>query len=156
MHFSPVMNKTLHDIHKIWQGHLEHCLSCASLSCHSWNDHPLPHCTHIWSLVSNIQQASVNVRACNFILIEEFSYTPLIHTHFHVRHHVIRPHINGHFVTQQQNVIYYFQEDSISTASPPTFASDVMGQHNKNRRHYFQSSFQIHTFCFLRLFQSIF
>jgi len=34
-------------------------------------------------------------------------------------------------VTQQQNVMEYLWEGSISTAMPPTFASDIMGQHNK-------------------------
>ena len=34
-------------------------------------------------------------------------------------------------VTQQQNVMEYWWEGLISTAIPPTSASDVVGQHNK-------------------------
>jgi len=34
-------------------------------------------------------------------------------------------------VIQQQNVMEYWQEGSISTAVPPTSASNVMGQNNK-------------------------
>jgi len=41
-------------------------------------------------------------------------------------------------VTQQENVMKYSWEGSISAALPPTSTSDVVSQHNK-RRHYFQS-----------------
>ena len=34
-------------------------------------------------------------------------------------------------VTQHRNVTEYWQEDSASTAIPPTSASDVVVQHNK-------------------------
>ena len=34
-------------------------------------------------------------------------------------------------VTQQQNVLGYWQEGSTSAATPPTSTSDIMGQHNK-------------------------
>ena len=34
-------------------------------------------------------------------------------------------------VTQQQNVMGYWQEGSTFTAIPPTSTSDVMGQHHK-------------------------
>ena len=56
--------------------------------------HPPPHCANIHYLVSvNVQQASVNVIGCNFFRMEEFNYTPLFHTHFHVRRHFVRlPH----------------------------------------------------------------
>ena len=36
-------------------------------------------------------------------------------------------------VTQQQNVMEYFWEDSVPTAMPPTYASETVGQHNKIR-----------------------
>jgi len=53
--------------------------------------HPLPHCANIHCLVSvNIQQASMNVIGCNFFCMEEFNYTPLLHTHFHIRRHFVR------------------------------------------------------------------
>ena len=52
--------------------------------------HPPPHCANIHCLVSvNVQQVS-NVIGCNFFHMEEFNYTPLLHTHFHVRHHFVR------------------------------------------------------------------
>ena len=43
-------------------------------------------------------------------------------------------------VTQQQNVVEYWWEDSTSTAISPVSASDHQGQHNNCRRHYVQSS----------------
>ena len=53
--------------------------------------HPPPHCANIHCLVSvNIQQASMNVTGSNFFHMEEFNYTPLLHTHFHVRRHFVR------------------------------------------------------------------
>jgi len=53
--------------------------------------HPPPHCANIHCLVSvNVQQASMNVIGCNFSHMEEFNYTPLFHTHFHVRCHFVR------------------------------------------------------------------
>jgi len=53
--------------------------------------HPPPHCANIHCLVSvNVQQASMNVTGCNFFCMEEFSYTPLLHMHFHVIRHFVR------------------------------------------------------------------
>ena len=53
--------------------------------------HPPPHCTNIHCLVSvNVQQASMYVTGCNFFRMEEFNYTPLFHTQFHVRRHFVR------------------------------------------------------------------
>jgi len=53
--------------------------------------HPLPHCANIHYLVSvNVQQASTNVIGRNFFRMEEFNYAPLLHMHFHVRHHFVR------------------------------------------------------------------
>ena len=53
--------------------------------------HPPPPCANIHCLVSvNIQQASMNVIGCSFFGMEEFSYTPLLHMHFHVRRHFVR------------------------------------------------------------------
>ena len=53
--------------------------------------HPPPHCANIHCLVSiNVKQASMNVIGCNFFLTEEFNYTPLLHTHFHVICHFVR------------------------------------------------------------------
>jgi len=44
--------------------------------------HPPPCYAHVHCLISiNIQQTSMNVNWCNF--------TPLLHTHFHVRHHFV-------------------------------------------------------------------
>ena len=53
--------------------------------------HPLPCCAHIHCLVSiNIQKASINANGCSFFLMEEFSFTVLLHMHFYVRHHFVR------------------------------------------------------------------
>jgi hypothetical protein len=52
--------------------------------------HPLPHCSHIFCLVSvNVQQASMNVNGCNFSAWRN-SVTPLLCMHFHVRCHFAR------------------------------------------------------------------
>ena len=49
-------------------------------------------CAHTYHLVSiTIQQTSMNVSGCHFVRVEEFSDTPLLHTHFHVRCHSVRP-----------------------------------------------------------------
>ena len=77
------------------------CDSCAWLS-RMWlvfqvtaaaaeTHHPPPHCANIHCLVSiNVQQALMNVIGCHFFCMEEFSYTPLLHTNFHVRCHFVR------------------------------------------------------------------
>ena len=69
--FLPVMNKSLH-------------VTLVTV-------HTSGHYAHIHCLVSlNVQPASMNVSGCNFFCMEEFSDTPLLHQHFHVRHHFIR------------------------------------------------------------------
>jgi hypothetical protein len=65
--------------------------------------HPPPHCAHIHCLVSvNFQQASLNVSSCNFVRMKEFSDTPLLCMHFHVRHHFAR--LSPVAVARQQNL----------------------------------------------------
>ena len=92
----------------------------------------LKHTTHIHCLISiNVHQASTNVNGHNFfphvgIQLQPFaSYTlpcqmPLCQS---------APLLPS--VTWQQNVMGYRWELATSTAVPPTFASDVMGKHNK-------------------------
>jgi len=65
-----------------------------------------------------------------FFHTEEFSYILLLQMHFHVRCHFVRVPLCCH-LSHQQNVIEYWQEDSTSTAIPPTYTSDFVGQHNK-------------------------
>jgi len=43
-------------------------------------------------------------------------------------------------VTWQLNVMEYWWKGSTSSATPPTSTSDIVGQRNTNRRHYFWSS----------------
>jgi len=87
--------------------------------------HPPPHCANINCLVSvNVQQASMNVIGCNFLCMEEFNYTPLLHTQFHVRRHFVRLPLCFR-LARQQNLTEYWREGSSFTAS------DVVGQHNK-------------------------
>jgi len=69
-------------------GHPECSLSFTSLS-------PLlkhsAHCAHIQCLVSiNVQQASRNIHGCHYFCLEEFSDTPSLYTHFHVRCYFVR------------------------------------------------------------------
>ena len=53
--------------------------------------HPPPHGANIHCLVTvNIHQASMSVTGCKFFRMERFNYTPLLHTHFHVRRHFAR------------------------------------------------------------------
>jgi len=53
--------------------------------------HLLPNCANIHCLVSaNVQQVSMHVIGCNFFHMEEFNYTPSLHTHFHVRRKFVR------------------------------------------------------------------
>ena len=65
-----------------------------------------------------------------FFFMEEFSDTPLLHPHFHVRLcSVSAPLLPS--VTQQQHVMGCWWEGSASTAIPPTPTSDVAYQHHK-------------------------
>lgn len=84
--FSPTMSKSLHALR------VKICMVIQKVVClfhcchHCWNTPPTTHCAHMHSLVSiNIQKASMNVTGCHFFLVEEFSDTPLLHPHFHVR-----------------------------------------------------------------------
>ena len=53
--------------------------------------YPSSHCAHIHSLVSiNVQQVSINVSVCHCFCMEKFSDTPMLHTHFYIRHHFVR------------------------------------------------------------------
>jgi len=70
-------------------------LSCHC--CHSWKHHPSYHCAHIhWLVFINVQQVSVDVSSCHFFCMEEFSDTPLLHLHFHVRQHFVNLSICCH------------------------------------------------------------
>jgi len=93
--------------------------------------HPLPHCTHIYCLISvNLQQASLNATGWHFS-----TWTNSV-THFCLE--------KGHMcallcqtapllisVTWQQNIMGCWWEGSTSTAIPPSSASEVVGQRNK-------------------------
>jgi len=51
----------------------------------------LPHCAHIHCSVSrNIKKSSMNVSGCHFFCMEELTCTPLLHSHFHGKHHCAR------------------------------------------------------------------
>ena len=65
-----------------------------------------------------------------FFCVEDFSDTPLLHTHFTVGSHFVRLPLCYHLL-HGNNVMEYLQEDSASTVILPTSAPDVMGQHNK-------------------------
>ena len=81
--FSPVMN-CMPSSHKSALVEVTHCWyhQC-------WN--ALPHCAHVHWLVSrNAQQVSMSVNGCHFFHMEEFSATPLLHLHFHIRYRSVR------------------------------------------------------------------
>ena len=67
-------------------------MTCLSHCCHRcWNTPPTPYCAHIHCLVSiNIQQVLMNVSGWHFFCMEEFSDTPSLHLHFHIRHHSVK------------------------------------------------------------------
>ena len=88
-------------------------------------------CSHTLFSLNN---HSAGIYECQWVPLfwmEEFSSTPLLHPHFHVRCHTLRLLPLLPSVTQQQNVMEYWQEGSASTAVPPPFVSDITGQHNK-------------------------
>jgi len=94
--------------------------------------HPSPRHTHIHCSISiSAQQALMKVNGCNFFHIQEFSLTPLLHTHFHIRCHSVRLPPLLPSITQQQNVMEYWWEGSISIAVSPTSTPKVRGQHHK-------------------------
>lgn len=81
--------------------------------------HPLPPCTHSHCLVSaNIQQASMDVNRYLPPPIAEFSDTPCLHMHFHVKCFCLLPS-----VALKQNATKYGGEGggegSTFTAVPP-------------------------------------
>ena len=86
------MTKSLHTTHmKIltanWKKWLVFNTAVTTAEMH----HLLPLCAYIHYLVSiNIQKASTDVNGCNFFYVKEFSGTPLLHMHFHVRCHFVR------------------------------------------------------------------
>ena len=86
--FSPVMNKNLHAVLvKICTSRGDPLSLSALLKCTTL----CLHCAHIHCLVSiNIQQESMNVNGGNFLCMEQFSDTPLLHMYFHIRHHFVR------------------------------------------------------------------
>ena len=69
------------------------CHTCKSLQQLWWATvataemhHPQPLSAHIHCLVyRNVQQVLMYVSGCYFFHVEEFSSTPLLHLHFHVR-----------------------------------------------------------------------
>jgi len=51
---------------------------------------PPPCCAHIYcSVTIDVQQALIGVSGCHFFRVKKFSFTPLFHPHFHVRHHSV-------------------------------------------------------------------
>jgi len=63
--------------------------------------------------------------------MEDFSATLLLHTHFHVRHQFCWTAPLLPSVSQKPDVTECWWEGSTSSAIPPTFFSDMEGQHNK-------------------------
>ena len=126
---------TLHFM--VWQlcraiqnmAHLSHCCQhCQNVSpINSLCSHPL----------FGLHKCSASINECQWVLffshVEEVSSTCLLHIHFHSRWHFCQTAPLLPPVTQQQNVTEYWQEDSTSTAIPPTSTSDNLGQHNNIR-----------------------
>ena len=125
---SPAVNKSLRAVLiKICTSRGDHC------HCHCCrNAPPTPQCAHIHCSISiNVQQVSMNVSGMSFFCMEELNTTPLLHPHFHVSDAFCQTAPLLPSVTRQQNVMGYRWEGSTSIATPPTSASDVVGQHHK-------------------------
>ena len=131
--FLPAMNKSRHVrlvkiCMAVWN------VACLSHRCHHcWNGTTTTSLRCIHCLVfTNVQQASTNVNGCHFFLLRRIQWhPPLLHMHFHGRHHSAWSPPLLPSVAWQQNVTEYSWEGSTFTAVTPTFISDVMGQYNK-------------------------
>ena len=64
-----------------------------------------------------------------FFCVEDFSVTPLLHTHCQ-SDAIVSDCPSAAIVTHQQHIIEYWWEGPTSAARPPTSTSDVMGQYN--------------------------
>ena len=86
--FSPVTNKSLNTtLVKICTSRGGPCGDSNTAKMH----HSLLHHPHIHCLVSiSVQQVLISVSGCLFFHMEEFSDTPLLNIHFHVRCHCVR------------------------------------------------------------------
>jgi len=95
--------------------------------------HPPAHCAHIHCLVSlNVQQALMDVNGCHFFHMGEFRDAPLLHLHFHVSHHSVRLPLCCHLSHGNKMEQYVGGKvQPLLPYTPPTFASEVVGQHNK-------------------------
>ena len=102
--YSPAVNKSLHVMlikkkqnkktkqnKKSSPVEVTHCLCC-----YCWNAWPNTSlCSHLLfglhkhSASISESQHSARINECNFLLMEEFSDTSLLHTHFHIRHHCV-------------------------------------------------------------------
>ena len=92
--------------------------------------HLPPHCAHTHGLVSiNIQQAAVNVNGCRFFLHGGIQCHTFIRTSMSDAICQTAPLLPS--AAWQQHAMEYWWEGPISTAIPPTSASDIMSQHNK-------------------------
>ena len=88
--------------------------------------------------------------------MEEFNDIHLLHMHFQVTCHVDRLPALLPSVTGQQNVTEYWWESSTSTVIPPTFVSDVVGQHKKNKGITFRAALYFQTLIVITFWQEYF
>jgi len=119
--FWPTMNKSLHTaLVKIFTA-IQNVTCFNATVATTEMHHPPSHCADIHCLVStNAQRVSMNVSRCHFLLVEEFSDMPLLHTHSHVRHHFFQINTLLPSVIWQKNVMEYWWEGFTSLAIPPT------------------------------------
>ena len=99
---------------------------------------PLLHCAHIHCLIStSLQQALMNVNGCNYFSTWRIQWHIYATHALYVKCHFVRLPLCCHLLAWQQNLTEYWWKVSTSTAIPPPL---VVGQSNKNRRRYLQSS----------------
>ena len=149
--------------YKNLHSHFEHDLSfssawriqwCTHNNLHQWRwptvttaetHPPLPHCAHILWLVNRnfffIQQALVNFSGCNFFPPGGIQWNIFASSALPCKTPFCQTVPLLPSVTQQQSVIEYWWEGSISTGMSPTSALEIMGQQNKTRDVIFRATF---------------
>lgn len=84
-------------------------------------------CTHQLGS-ANAQQVLLNGNGCHFLCMEEFTDTPLLHLHSHIRQHSVRLSFCCHFLKASSNRILVRRFNLYFHTT--TSISDVKGQHN--------------------------
>ena len=112
--FFPAMNKSLYaTLIKVCSSGGDPLLLWPLLNTPPTTSHPL----------FGLHKDSASINECQWVLLfqhEDFNSTPLLHLHFHVRHHSVRLLLCCHLAAKWNGILV---EGSTSTAIAPTSAS---------------------------------